>query len=169
MSLAFRLLAAVLILLWQAPVLAADAPRPFASNLFGGSFAKAPSQALCAPGDRIVLRIWGGEVSFDGTLAVGPDGTVDVPGIGPVPVAGLEHAKIADALKSKLLAMGDAASQIYLAPLDSRPVAVIVTGCVAKPGSYQGSPLDSVLAYLDKAGGVSPKGSYRDISLVRQG
>ena len=55
MSLAFRLLAAVLILLWQAPVLAADAPRPFASNLFGGSFAKAPSQALCAPGDRIVV------------------------------------------------------------------------------------------------------------------
>ena len=169
MSIAFRLLAAALLMLWQVPALAADAPRPFASNLFGGSFAKAPAQALCAPGDRIVLRIWGGAVSIDDTLAVGPDGALDVPGIGSVPVAGLEHAKIADALKSKLLAGGDAASQIYVAPLDSRPVAVLVTGSVAKPGSYQGSPLDSVLAYLDKAGGISPKGSFRDISLMRQG
>ena len=132
--------------------------------------AKASAQALCAPGDRVVLRIWGGTASFDGTLSVGPDGVLDVPGVGAVPVAGLEHARIADALKSKLAAQGDAASQIYVAPLDSRPVTVFVTGCVARPGSYQGSPLDSVLAYLDKAGGISPgRGSYRDISLVRQG
>lgn len=160
----------VLLLLTAIPVHAEDVPKPFAANLFTGNFAKGTGTAVCESGDCVVLRLWGESLSVDTTLVVAGDGNINVPEIGTVQVAGLAHDKIVDALKSKLQAAGHGGAQIYVAPLDTRPVTVFVTGCVEKPGTYQSSAQDSVLAFLDKAGGVSAgRGSYRDIVLMRNG
>ncbi|MDR2851298.1 MAG: polysaccharide export protein [Desulfovibrio sp.] len=49
-------------------------------------------------------------------------------------------------------------------------VSVIVTGSVLSPGRYSGATDDSVLAYLDRAGGIDPaRGSYRSVRLLRDG
>jgi len=49
-------------------------------------------------------------------------------------------------------------------------VAVFVSGFVAQPGRYAGGPTDSVLYFLDLAGGVDPdRGSYRNIKVLRRG
>lgn len=150
---------------------------PFGSNLFQGNFASKGADAaqggnaVLGTGDRIVLRLWGG-ISFDGTVAVDGEGNITVPQVGTFSVVGLSADKVTEALRSKLATSSTTteAVQVYVAPLDARPVTVFVTGGVQKPGRYAGTPTDSVLNFLDKAGGVHPqRGSYRNIRLMRGG
>ena len=50
------------------------------------------------------------------------------------------------------------------------PVKVFVTGFVNNPGLYPGFSSDSVLYYLDSAGGIAKgSGSYIDVQVLRQG
>lgn len=150
--------------------------QPFGSNLFQGNFAKGTeptpnAQALLGAGDRLVLRLWGG-ITFDETVTVDTAGNISVPQVGTFSVAGLSADKVAEALRSKLAttAATSEAVQVYVAPLDARPVTVFVTGGVQKPGRYSGASTDSVLSFLDKAGGIQPqRGSYRHIRLMRGG
>ncbi len=165
------------ILIMSTGVPSQAAPVPFASNLFQGNFSNVQKNeaSVLEPGDRVVLRLWGGSVSFDGSLVVSADGKLastpegNLPSeLENMPVSGLPHDKLADALKSRLSARGVSDTQIYVAPLDGRPVAVFITGGVQKPGRYSGLPSDSILTLLDKAGGIDPKrGSYRSIRLLR--
>jgi protein involved in polysaccharide export with SLBB domain len=104
------------------------------------------------------------------TISQSPSSAVadSSPALGLIPVGGIAADKLADTLKSKLAAAGYGQTQVYAAPLDSRPVNIFITGGVAKPGWYSGSASDPVLAFLDKAGGIDvARGSFRDISLVR--
>lgn len=163
-------LAFVLVALICGAAQAADSVQPYGANLFQGNFAKSREESTMAPGDRVVLRLWGGSLHVDDTFVVTADGCIDLPEAGSVPVAGLAHDKLAEALRSKLAATGHGDIQIYVAPLDARPVSVFVTGGVAGPGRYTGFPNDPPLSFLDKAGGIDPvRGSYRDIRLIRDG
>ena len=164
------IISVLLLALWgvaapAGPALAASAPQPYAANLFQGHFSQAKDAkdtSVIMPGDRVVPRLWGGDVRVDQTLAVADDGHLDVPQVGAIPVAGLGYDKLAEALRSKLAAAGHGDVQIYAAPLDARPVAVFVTGGVQRPGRYTGTPGDPLLSFLDKAGGLDPvRGSYR--------
>ncbi|MBO4301539.1 MAG: SLBB domain-containing protein [Desulfovibrio sp.] len=163
--------------LWlTSPALADDEPQPYAANLFQGHFSqeKLPAaeknSGVITAKDRVVLRLWGGGLNVDDTLVVTSDGHLDVPEVGSLPVAGLGYEALADALRSKLAASGHKDTQLYVAPLDARPVSVFVTGAVAKPGRYTGAAGDTLLHFLDKAGGIDPKrGSYRDIRLLHNG
>lgn len=142
---------------------------PFGANLFQGNFAPPRSEVReIAPGDRMVLRLWG-DRTYDGIVTVSDAGDIDIPDVGIIPVAGLGQAHLGEAIKSKLSAIGAENVQTYVTLLDGRPLAVFVTGFVLRPGRYPGAPGDTVLAYLDKAGGIDPRrGSYRNITLVRE-
>lgn len=145
--------------------------EPFGSNLFQGHFSGAAQNSVIQPGDRMVLRLWGG-ATFDGIVTVDPEGFVDLPDSHRILVSGLAQAPpdaLEQAIASKLKAAGVDA-QVYARPLDIQPVSVMVTGFVPKPGQYSGNPADSVLHFLDKAGGIDARrGTYRRVSLQRQG
>ncbi len=145
-------------------------PAPFGANLFQGNFAQSGTEAReISSGDKILLRLWGG-LTFDDTLTVDEQGLITLPGIGSMPLAGLQEAQLGDALRSKLDAAGQSDTRIYCRLLNAQPVSVVVTGPVMKPGRYSGGASDSVLAFLDRAGGIDPKrGSYRNILLLRDG
>lgn len=177
--------------------LAADSPKPFGTNLFQGNFARKEASSVIGAGDRFVVRLWEGGLALDDTLTVDAQGNLDLSGVkrlnsqqdsapaeggaaapaapvspklGLLPVAGIATDKLADTVKSKLAAAGYGQTQVYAAPLDSRPVNVFITGGVAKPGWYSGPAADPVLAFLDKAGGIDvARGSFRDIVLMRNG
>lgn len=153
------------------PAGAAPELTPFASNLFQGNFAQTKQDNKeIAPGDQLLIRLWGGEVSFDGTVIVSEQGSIDLPGLGAAFVDGLLEAQLAESLRSKLNAGGNEGTQIYCRVLNSQPIAVVVTGFVMKPGRYNGAASDSVLAFLDRAGGIDPRrGSYRNVQLLRGG
>lgn len=165
-----------LMVAWGSCAFAADAqqaaePAPFGANLFQGNFSQARSGEAreVGSGDRMVLRLWGSH-SFDGVLTVNDAGDIELPDVGPVPVVGLAQAQLAEAIRSKLNAVGAADVQIYVTLMDSRPVSLFVTGFVPRPGRYNGALDDPVLSLLDKAGGIDPRrGSYRDIRLLRGG
>ena len=118
------------------------------------------------------MRLWGGR-TMDDILTVDPEGMITIPDVGRVPVAGLPiDAKepLEQAIKSKLNAAGVVDVEMYIRPMDTQPVSIFVTGFVPRPGNYTGTPSDTILAFLDKAGGIdSKRGSYRNIRVLRQG
>lgn len=164
----FALLLFCISLLQGGPVWAAEA-SPYGANLFQGNFAKNVGAMPLKAGDRIIVRLWG-SLSADDTFTVDNQGMLLLPHIGPMPVAGLAPDKLSDDIRSKLAAGGHSDVQVYVMPLDARAVNILVTGGVLKPGRYQGLPSDSVLAFLDRAGGIDPeRGSYRAIKVIRNG
>ncbi|WP_298065761.1 SLBB domain-containing protein [uncultured Mailhella sp.] len=121
-------------------------------------------------GDRILVRMWG-SLSMDEVCTIS-EGSLELPGVGQIPVAGLSRntaEQIQQAILSKLNVAGITGVQVYARPLDTQGISVFVTGFVSRPGSYAGMPSDTVLFFLDKAGGVDARrGSYRDIKILRR-
>ena len=155
-----------------APAAPAADPAPFGTNLFQGHFSQSSTSKVIQSGDRLIMRLWGGR-TMDDILTVDPEGMITIPDVGRVPVAGLPiDAKepLEQAIKSKLNAAGVVDVEMYIRPMDTQPVSIFVTGFVPRPGNYTGTPSDTILAFLDKAGGIdSKRGSYRNIRVLRQG
>lgn len=146
--------------------------RPFASNLFEGRFASTFSDAasgdyVLAPGDRVVVRIWGAR-SYDDVLIVDQQGNLFIPEVGPVHVAGIKNSSLLGTVRSAISRIYTDNIQTYVSLQSAQPVAVYVTGFVNHPGRYAGGSLDSILSFLDRAGGIDPeRGSYRRIEIIR--
>jgi len=149
-------------------------PSPFGADLFQGNFAKGTFDELNAdyrimPGDRITVQLWGAR-NFDSVLEVDARGNLFLPEVGPVAVAGRKHADLGQLVRDKVQTVYKKNVEVYTNLLNTQPVAVFVTGYVAKPGRYAGGATDSVLFYLDLAGGVdAERGSYRNIKIIRNG
>lgn len=145
---------------------------PFGANLFQGYFAGTYYEGLnqdyvIMPGDRIHVYIWGAHV-FSDTLMVDQQGNIFLPEVGPVQVAGLRHGSLQGTVRSYLASTFKTNVQVYVNLLTAQPVAVYVTGFVNRPGRYAGGMSDSVLYYLDRAGGIIPdRGTYRNVTVQR--
>jgi protein involved in polysaccharide export with SLBB domain len=163
-----------------APVPAEAAPpsgsvslRPFGANLFDGH-ALAPNDGLgnsnraLVAGDRLAIRIWGA-ATYDTVAMIEPDGTVFVPEVGPVKVAGTTTASAEAAVRQRLGEVFTSGIFVHVSAVDLRPISVFVTGSVRLPGRYTGMSTDSILDYLRRAGGIDlARGSFRRI-VVRRG
>ena len=148
--------------------------QPFASNLFEGRFAStfsdtASNDYVLAPGDRIVIRVWGVR-AYDDVLVVDQQGNIFIPEVGPVHVGGLTNSQLLSTVRSAISRVYTNNVQVYVNLQSAQPVAVYVTGFVNHPGRYAGGSVDSVLSFVDRAGGIDPaRGSYRHIEIIRGG
>ena len=146
--------------------------QPFGANLFRGNFASTYGNGMnddyvILPGDRITVRVWGAR-SYDDVLFVDQQGNIFLPEVGPVQVAGLTQAALSGSVRAKLASIFPENVNIYVNLQSAQPVAVYVAGNVPNPGRYAGGPQDSVMSYLDRAGGILPEqGSYRNIKILR--
>lgn len=146
--------------------------RPFAANLFEGRFAAtfsdtASSDYILAPGDRIVVRVWGAR-SYDDVLVVDQQGNLFLPEVGPIHVAGLRQSSLLATVRKAIAGVFTDNIQVYVNLQSAQPVAVYVTGFVNSPGRYAGGSLDSIMSFIDRAGGIdSSRGSYRHIEVIR--
>lgn len=144
----------------------------FGATLFTGSFARGGATRfnpdyLIAIGDRVQVRLWGG-FSFDGVLPVDPQGNVFLPQIGPVRVAGMRNADLQHVLESAMHKVFRANVFGYASLATAQPVRVFVGGFVNRPGQYDGTSMDSLLQYLDQAGGIDPeRGTFLDVQVKR--
>ena len=147
---------------------------PFGANLFQGHFAGTYYEGLntsyvIMPGDRIQVNVWGAH-AYNDTLMVDQQGNIFLPEVGPVPVAGLTQGALQSSVRQYLSSVFTTNVEIYVNLLTAQPVAVYVTGFVSRPGRYAGGMNDSILYYLDRAGGILPdRGSYRNIQVQRNG
>lgn len=148
--------------------------RMFGAQLFKGAFASSAGSTfnqsyVINPGDNINLRLWGA-YQFAGSLTVDPQGHIFIPNVGPVKVAGVSNGNLQSLITQHVRRVYVSNVGVYAALETAQPVKVMVTGFVNQPGSYGGVANDSVLAYLDRAGGVdTERGSYVDIQILRNG
>jgi len=149
-------------------------PKPFGSNLFHGGFSQSRENGLnpgyvIQPGDSVSVRIWGA-IDFNQSLMVDQQGNIFLPSVGPVMVGGVRNQNLNERVEQAVSTVFIDNVKVYTSLDTSQPVAVFVTGNVAAPGRYAGIPSNSILYFIDKAGGIDPiGGSYRQIELLRMG
>jgi protein involved in polysaccharide export with SLBB domain len=146
----------------------------FGANLFTGAFARQgatqfnPNYAL-AVGDTIALRLWGA-FSYEATLVVDPQGNVFVPNVGPIHVLGVANQALQSRIDQAISKSFKANVYSYASLAQAQPVRVFVGGFVNRPGLYSGTSMDSLLHFLDQAGGIDPeRGTFIDVQVKRAG
>jgi protein involved in polysaccharide export with SLBB domain len=149
-------------------------PMPFGAKLFGGNFLGAREDGLnpnylIMPGDHIQVNVWRPQ-PLNGVFVVDGQGNIFLPDIGPIHLAGVQDGQLTDHVREGLQQVFSGNVRVYTNLITAKPVAVFVTGGVPRPGRYAGVPSDSVLFFLEQAGGVHETlGSYRDIVVLREG
>jgi len=144
----------------------------FGANLFTGAFAKKGAiqfnpDYLVSVGDNIKVRLWGA-FEFDGLLTVDPKGNVFLPHAGPIQMLGIRNKEIQKVVEAAVAKAFRSNVYSYASLAAAQPVRVFVSGFVNRPGLYSGTSMDSLLHYLDQAGGVDlERGSFLSIQVKR--
>src|SRR5438094_265548 len=145
----------------------------FGANLFRtvpSTFAPVDNVPVAAdyvvgPGDEIQIRAWG-QIDGDYNAAVDRDGTISVPKVGVINVAGIKASDLPAYLKT---VFGRTFRNFQLtATLGKlRSIQIFVVGQAKRPGTYTVSSLSTLVSAVFAAGGPSSKGSMRNIQLKR--
>ena len=146
--------------------------QTFGANLFTGAFARQGATQfnpdyLVAIGDSLRLRLWG-SATFDDVLMVDPQGNVFIPAVGPVKILGVRNQDLQGTIEKAVHRVFRANVYSYASLAEAQPVRVYVGGYVNRPGLYNGTSMDSLLHYLDQAGGIDPeRGSFLNVQVKR--
>jgi polysaccharide export outer membrane protein len=122
---------------------------------------------LLGPGDVVNIQL-SGQVNDQIQLTVDRTGSLSLPGIGSVHVAGLPYSRLNGFLTQQL-------NKLYRnfsvnAQLGSlRTIQVFVMGQARRPGTYSISSLSTLTNAIFASGGPSPQGSLRDFQVKRDG
>ncbi len=144
----------------------------FGAQLFTGSFAQPGATQfnpdyLISSGDQIQVRLWGG-FNFDSVLTVDPQGNLFLPQLGPIKILGVRNGDLQLTIENAVRQVFKSNVSSYANLAAAQPVRVFVGGYIKRPGLYNGTSMDSVLHYLDQAGGIDlERGSYLDIQIKR--
>ncbi len=153
---------------------AAGKPVVFGSQLFSGRFGAVPFAGfnpdyVIATGDRLIVRMWGA-FTFEATQVVDAHGNIFIPNVGPVAVRGVRNADLNREVATQVKRIFRANVGIYATLETAQPVKIYVTGFVKAPGLYSGLSSDSILYYIDRAGGIdADRGSYLEVEVLRGG
>lgn len=149
-------------------------PVPFGSQLFVGRFADTqfsgfnPDYQL-ASNDRLNLRMWGA-INYQATVNVDAQGNIFIPNVGPVKVLGVRNADLNLQVEEQVKRIFRSNVGLYVTLEVAQPVKIYVTGFVLAPGLYGGLSSNSILYYIDRAGGIDMgRGSFLDIKVMRNG
>ena len=136
-----------------------------------------PAGYRLGPSDEITIDVWGAsENRYEVTLS--RQGVVRIDRLKPMYLSGLTLAaaerKIRNEFSSIYTGLSPDSpneSKVYLDVnlQKARSIVVNITGSVDAPGTYTISGFSSVLNALYAAGGPTENGSYRDISILRNG
>jgi protein involved in polysaccharide export with SLBB domain len=144
----------------------------FGATMFTGAFARSSASIfnpdhIVAVGDQLQLRLWGA-YTFNAMLTTDPQGNIFLPQVGPVRVGGVANRDLPQVLDEAVRRTFKSNVYSYISLAAAQPVRVFVTGFVYRPGMYQGSSTDSILRYLDQAGGIDPdRGSFLEVQVLR--
>lgn len=155
------------------PDMAREPVEPFGSSYFANPnvllppLTTVPSTYRIGVGDVIELRYWSPVMLPEViNLEVDPEGSVQLPAGKKITAAGMTMREFENEAKNVLgkLFVGVEVSA-RLAKL--RSIQINVTGEIVRPGPYLMSPLSTVFNALAMAGGISKRGSFRKIQLIR--
>lgn len=120
---------------------------------------------IIGPGDEILVRAWG-QIDVDYTTVVDRTGTINLPKIGSINVAGVRYADLHAHLKE---AIGRIFRSFDLSVTlgQLRAIQIFAVGQARRPGSYTVGSMSSLVNAIFAAGGPTAKGSMRNIQLKR--
>ncbi|MCL1960473.1 MAG: polysaccharide export protein [Desulfovibrionaceae bacterium] len=149
-------------------------PVIFGSQMFSGRFSTEsfsgfnPDYQL-TEGDRVSVRLWGA-FNLESSQAVDAQGNIFIPNVGPVRVRGVRNGDLNQQVTAQIKRVFRSNVGAYASLEAAQAVKVFVTGFVRAPGLYGGLSSNTVLYYLDKAGGIDPdRGSFLNVEVVRNG
>ncbi len=150
-------------------------PKVFGRNIFNNeNLTFQPNLNMATPtnyklgaGDVVFIEVWGAsQQTYSETIS--PDGSVTIPEIGPIRLAGMTVSAANSYLKGKL-GQRYADCSIELTVGETRSIIVQVMGEVNVPGSYTMSSLSGAFNALYAAGGINDIGTLRNIKVYRNG
>ena len=131
-----------------------------------------PANYKLAAGDEIVIDIWGA-VYQNMTQEISPEGSITVPDLGPIYLAGQTIEQAEKNLKIQLgriysgITAEEPTTFIRLSLGRIRSFAINVVGDVVNPGTYTLPSLSTISSALYLAGGPTKIGSVRNIKVYR--
>ncbi len=153
-------------------------PRIFGSELFNNSsltfepnlHIATPLNYIIGPDDQLEINVYGvQEVTHD--LTVSPEGSIYIPNIGQVKVAGLTIETATQLIKDNMsrtayssIRSGSSRLSVTLGNIKSIKVTIIGAN---RSGNYTLSSFTTVFNALFAAGGPTTNGSFRQIELIR--
>jgi protein involved in polysaccharide export with SLBB domain len=139
----------------------ANAPSTFAPILNS----PVPSDYPLGPGDELMIRGWG-TIDIDFRATVDRNGTINIPTIGSVVLAGVKAGEAENVIRN-------AVARLYKGVTVSvnfgqlRAMTVYVVGQAARPGTYTVSSLSTLVTALFASGGPNANGSMRRVQVKR--
>ena len=118
-------------------------------------------------GDVLNIQLIGQE-DINDVFPIGGDGSISMPDVGKLTLAGLTLKEAVSLIKSKV-------ANIYIGTdafvsLDQiRDVNILISGNAKNPGVYTLTGNSNILHAITVAGGINDFGSYREINLLRNG
>jgi protein involved in polysaccharide export with SLBB domain len=139
----------------------ANAPATFAPILNS----PVPGDYPLGPGDELMIRGWG-TIDIDFRATVDRNGTINIPTIGSVVLAGVKAGDAENVIRN-------AVARLYKGVTVSvnfgqlRAMTVYVVGQAARPGTYTVSSLSTLVTALFASGGPNANGSMRRVQVKR--
>lgn len=148
----------------------------FGQNLFENvpstfaplDYAPVTPEYLIGPGDELLIRGWGQIDISNYRVVVDRSGSIYIPTVGAISVAGIRYERLNEYLKQVIgRYYKNFDLDVTLGRL--RAIQVFVVGQVRRPGTYTVSSLSTLVNALFASGGPSKRGSKRQIQLKRAG
>ncbi|MCR9249740.1 MAG: SLBB domain-containing protein [bacterium] len=130
-----------------------------------------PKNYILGAGDEVIIDVWGNsENTYQ--ASVSPDGSIVIPDLGPIYLAGITIENADRRIKKRLKSIySDLGSQTFakVSLGTIRTIKVNIIGELDNPGSYTVSSFSTLINALYFAGGPNHLGSFREIDIYRQG
>jgi polysaccharide export outer membrane protein len=114
---------------------------------------------IIGPDDVIVVNVWG-RLNETYTLTVQRNGSVYIPQVGSIQVAGQTYKQVVASIRKEVESVLGVNASVTMGEL--RSITVFVVGAVKQPGSYTVSAFDTILNALIYAGGPEAKSLLDD-------
>jgi protein involved in polysaccharide export with SLBB domain len=153
-------------------------PRDDEDNVFGSKFFNSIQTSfmpISSPnlddsyvldfGDVLRIQLLGQQDSID-SYQLQRDGSINLPDIGKINLAGLSLGEASKLIKLKVN-QAYIGNDSFISLENIRDVSVLLAGDVFNPGVYTLNGSSNMLHALNVAGGIGDFGSYRNIKLIR--
>ena len=116
-------------------------------------------------GDILEIQLVG-QSNYIEDFPVKRDGSINLPDIGKINIAGLSISQASKLIKSKINS-AFIGTEAYISLSNIRDVNILVSGNAQNPGIYTLSGNSNILHALSVSGGINKYGSLREINLIR--
>lgn len=146
--------------------LPSDSP-PQISSVVESQAAESEDQYLIRPGDEIEILVWE-QPSFNTLTTVSRLGTIAIPLVGEIMVAGLTQEELKRDLEGKLAEFIRGEMNLTISIRNTDVLIVSVLGMVERPDNYPVVDQTSIFRILSTAGGTLENANLKKVKLYRQ-